>query len=228
MEAAFSTETVLWTTLGAFLTLFTFSFLYKDNPFYKIAEHLVVGVSAGYFVIILYYNGLRPNLFNHLFVRNTWIPKFDELWYIVPLLLGLMMYFRFSRKLSWISRYPIAFYMGIATGLAIPLEMKNRVIQQLYGTSVKLGFDMSASGFLGVPQGIWDGLIVFLTIASLIYFFFSKEHKGWFGGVAKIGIYTLMVGFGASFGYTVMARISLFINRVQDLRNWVEMLINWL
>jgi hypothetical protein len=223
MEQTISTEFMLWTTAAALLTLFTFSFLYKDNPLYKIAEHLVVGVSAGYFVIILYYNGLRPNLFNHLFVENTWTLKFDQLWYIVPLILGLMMYFRFSRKLAWISRYPIAFYMGIATGLAIPLEMKNRVIQQIYGTAVKLGFDYSASGFLGVPQGIWDILIVVLTVCSLIYFFFSKEHKGMFGGMAKVGIYTLMIGFGASFGYTVMARISLFIQRVQFLRDWVEM-----
>lgn len=227
MEQIVTLETMLWTSLYSILTLFTFSFLYKDNPLYKIAEHLVVGVSAGYMVIILYYNGLRPNLFNHLFVDDTWIPDYSELWYVIPLVLGLMMYFRFSRKLSWISRYPIAFYMGIATGLAIPLEMKNRVIQQIYGTTVKLGFDMSVSGFLGVPQGIWDGLIVLLTMASLIYFFFSKEHKGLFGGMAKIGIYTLMIGFGASFGYTVMARISLFINRVQELRNWVNMLIGY-
>jgi hypothetical protein len=228
MEQIVTTEMVLWTSLYGFLTLFTFSFLYKDNPLYKIAEHLVVGVSAGYMVIILYYNGLRPNLFNHLFQDDTWIPDYTELWYLIPLLLGLMMYFRFSRKLSWISRYPIAFYMGIATGLAIPLEMKNRVIQQIYGTTVKLGFDLNAVGFLGVPQGIWDGLIVVLTISSLVYFFFSKEHKGLFGGMAKIGIYTLMIGFGASFGYTVMARISLFINRVQELRNWVNMLIDYL
>ncbi|MFH2056397.1 MAG: hypothetical protein ABIJ61_10595 [bacterium] len=228
MEQAVTTEMVLWTSLYGLLTLFTFSFLYKDNPLYKIAEHLVVGISAGYMVVLLYYNGLRPNLFNHLFVDDTWIPDYTELWYVIPLLLGLMMYFRFSRKLSWISRYPIAFYMGIATGLAIPLEMKNRVIQQIYGTTVKLGFDLSAGGFLGVPQGIWDAVIVFLTMASLIYFFFSKEHKGLFGGMAKIGIYTLMIGFGASFGYTVMARISLFINRVQELRNWVSMLIDWL
>jgi hypothetical protein len=216
---------MLWTTVGALLTVFTFSFLYKDNPLYKIAEHLVVGVSAGYFVIILYYNGLRPNLFNHLFLENTWTPKYDELWYIIPLILGLMMYFRFSKKLSWVSRYPIAFYMGIATGLAIPLEMKNRVVQQVYGTVVRMGFDFGNPGFLGVAQGIWDWLVVILTVSCLIYFFFSKQHKGWFGGVAKVGIYTLMIGFGASFGYTVMARISLFIQRVQFLRDWAEMIL---
>ena len=54
--------TFLWTTFAAFLTLATFSFLYKDNPFYKIAEHIVTGVAAGYFAILLWHNGLIPKL----------------------------------------------------------------------------------------------------------------------------------------------------------------------
>ncbi|MCK4856470.1 MAG: hypothetical protein KAT58_00715 [candidate division Zixibacteria bacterium] len=211
-------------TLGAAFTLFTLSFLYKDNPLYKIAEHTVVGVSAGYFLVILYYNGLRPNLLNHLFVPETWTPKFDELWYLVPLFLGMAMWTRFSRKWAWVSRYPIACYFGIATGVAIPNEMKNRVVEQINGTVLRVGFEFSQSGFLGVPQGIWDIVLVILVLASLVYFFFSKEHKGWFGGIAKVGIYTLMIGFGASFGYTVMARVSLFIQRMQYLRDWLDMI----
>lgn len=222
MEQALNWETFWWTTLGVFLTLSTFSFLYKDNPFYKFAEHLVVGVSAGYFVIILYYNGLRPNLFNHLFADNTWRLTMEDWWYLVPLLLGVMMWARFSKKWSWVSRYPIAMFMGIATGIAIPLEMRNRVIQQVYGTVGQTGFDFAKPGFFGIPSGVWDVVLVILVVASLVYFFFSKEHKGWFGGLAKLGIYTLMIGFGASFGYTVMARISLFIQRVQYIKSWWE------
>jgi len=216
---------LVWQGLAVFLTLAVLSFLYKDNAFYKFAEHIVVGVSAGYIVIILYYNGLRPNLFDHLFHQNTWDPKSGELYYIIPLLLGLIMWARFSKKWSWISRYPIALYIGIATGVSIPLEMKNRVIEQVRGTVLETGFDFGTTGMLGLPAGIWDIVLVLLVVCSLIYFFFSKEHKGWFGGVAKVGIYTLMIGFGASFGYTVMARLSLFIDRVQFVKNWVELLI---
>lgn len=199
----------LWTTFGAMLTLCTFSFLYKDNPFYKIAEHLVVGVSAGYFVILLYYTALTPKLINPL--------KAGAWWYIIPGILGLLMWFRFSKKLSWISRYPIAFYLGIATGVAIPVEMKNRINSQLYDTISRVP-DFSGSWWIGLS----DVLIIVGVLCSLIYFFFSKEHKGVFGGLAKIGIYVLMIGFGASFGYTVMARISLFVQRVQVLRDWVD------
>ena len=213
-----SMGTFLWTSLGAFLTLATFSFLYKDNPFYKLAEHLVVGVSAGYFVIILWHNGLQPNLFNRLGEGNFW--------YFIPMILGIMMWTRFSRKWSWVSRWPIAIYLGIATGLSIPLEMRNRVNMQLYSTMREVNWEnFFGNGFLDPTSG-YSGLIIFLgVLATLFYFFFSKEHTGVFKGVAQLGIWILMVGFGTSFGYTVMARISLFIQRIQVLGDYTK--ISW-
>ena len=56
--------------VGALLTLCIFSFLYKDNPLYKFAEHLFVGVSIGYVVMQQYYNVLLPNLFERLTVDD--------------------------------------------------------------------------------------------------------------------------------------------------------------
>ena len=41
-----------WMATG--LTLFIFSFLYKDNPLFKLAEHLYVGVSVGYTIVKAY------------------------------------------------------------------------------------------------------------------------------------------------------------------------------
>lgn len=201
----------LWITLGALLTLFTFSFLYKDNAFYKFAEHLVVGVSAGYFVVLLIWTSLKPKLW------DTVVGNFSHEWfYILPALLGIMMWFRFSRKLSWVSRYPIAVYIGIGSGLAIPLNMQNYVNRQLSATMIPVGFN-NATNF-------WNILIVLGVICGVIYFFFSKEHKGIFGGFAKVGIWVLMVGFGASFGFTVMARISLFVNRISFLEDYYHVL----
>jgi len=67
------------------------------------------------------------------------------------------------------------------------------------------------------------GLIIFLGVfCGLIYFFFSKEHTGFFGGAANVGVWFLMVTFGASFGYTVMSRMSLLIGRIDFL------LVDWL
>ena len=46
--------------IGIFLTFCVLSFFYKDNPFYKFAEHLFVGVSAGYWIILNYWTVIRP------------------------------------------------------------------------------------------------------------------------------------------------------------------------
>ncbi len=219
----------LWTTLAAFLTLCTFSFLYKDNPFYKFAEHLVVGVSAGYFALVLWHQALIPNLFNKLGDGNwylLWLNS-SEPWYLIPALLGMMMWTRFSRKLSWVSRWPIALYMGIAAGVAIPREMRARVLEQM--NSAMLG-TINWDNFLGhsvfdTASGIASIIIFVGTLSALFYFFFSKEHTGFFKGISRFGIWILMIGFGASFGYTVMGRISLFVQRIQVLRDWT--VVTW-
>ncbi len=210
--------TFLWFTGAVFLTLATFSFLYKDNPFYKIAEHIVVGVSAGYFVIILWHNGLVSNLFENL--------AKGDLWYIIPFVLGVLMWTRFSKNYQWVSRWPMAMYIGISVGVAIPLEMANRVNKQLFAMMDPINFaDFFGGGegninLLDPFSGLSEMIIIVGALCSLAYFFFSKAHTGAFGKVATIGIWILMIGFGASFGFTVMARISLFINRMQDVDLW--------
>ncbi len=208
----------LWLTAAALATLCTMSFLYKDNPFYKFAEHLVVGVSAGYFTMLLIVTSLWPKLVDPLRDGNYW--------YIIPGLLGIMMYFRFSKSQSWVARYPIAIYIGIGTGLSLVVEFQARIIEQLnatIGIAATMKAD-SAAGALTTLDAINSLIILLGIVCGLAYFYFSKEHKGWFGGAASMGIWMLMVGFGASFGYTVMARISLFIQRVQFLGDWWQRL----
>jgi len=223
----------MWMSIGALLTLFTFSYLYKDNPFYKFAEHLVVGVSAGYFAVLLYYSSFMPKVIDTVFRPIEWkyfILAFKQIkpeyllaalkgsqwWYLVPGILGVMMWTRFSRKLSWISRFSLAFYMGIGIGASIPLTLQNYVLKHLTSTIQPVNFTSLT--------GIWRLLIVILVFCTLVYFFFSREHKGAFGASAKVGIWVLMIAFGAGFGLTVMGRVALLAERVIFLRDyWVEL-----
>ena len=205
--------TAIWNTVAVFLTFCIFSFLYKDNPFYKIAEHIVVGVSAGYFAALLLWDGLVPKLWEPVVKQGKW-------YYLIPGFLGLLMWTRFSKRYSWISRFSIAFYMGIATGVAVPLYVQNYVLRQLISTMLPV--------HLQNLTGIFNLLIILGVLCSLIYFFFSKEHKGAMGLAARVGIWNLMVGFGAGFGLTVMGRVSLLINRVQFLENYFPSLIRFI
>lgn len=202
-------ELTIWQTIAAFFTIAIFSFLYKDNPLYKTAESIVVGVAAGYFTILLFWTSLKPKFWDQITVHHKW-------WYVIPGILGLMMYFRFSKKYAWISRYPLCLYIGIGSGIAIPLSLQTFVLRQLEATMLPVKFNTAA--------GINNFLIVVMVVSGLIYFFFSMEHKGVVGKTATLGIWIIMVGFGASFGYTVMARVSLLIGRIQYLLgDWLHL-----
>ncbi|MCK4461467.1 MAG: hypothetical protein KAW46_06660, partial [candidate division Zixibacteria bacterium] len=83
--------------------------------------------------------------------------------------------------------------------------------------------DLSASGQLAAIVSNW--VIFFGVICGIIYFYFSKEHSGAFGRASRLGIWILMITFGASFGYTVMGRISLLVGRITFLfRDWLEII----
>jgi MYXO-CTERM domain-containing protein len=68
------------------------------------------------------------------------------------------------------------------------------------------------------PASNLNSIIILIGVSSvLFYFFFSIEHSGPGRIVARTGIVFLMIAFGAAFGYTVMARMSLLIGRLTDL-----------
>jgi len=192
-----------WIWIGAILTLMIFSFLFKDNVFYKFGEHLFVGVANGYFIALYWHNSLKPNLFDEL-AAGHFI-------YIIPLLLGLMYFARFIPKISWLVRIPIGFIIGWGAGISIPAYFQAEILRQIEGTVV------TPESFINPLNGIWALIIFIGVVCTLIYFFFSKEHKGILGHTSRLGIIFIMIGFGASFGYTVMARVSLLIGRIQFL-----------
>ena len=191
------------------LTLSIFSYLYGDNPFYKAAEHIFVGVSAGYVFTIIFWDTIWPNLFGRLF--PTYVNagfKFD-ITYVFPLLLGLFMLCRLSKKYEWLSRISIAYIVGMAAGLKFYVFLNSNLLTQIQASMVDLS---------GTYASIINDIIILIGVLSgLIYFFFSKEHTGTIGKISRIGIYFLMIKFGASFGFAVMGRISLLIGRFEEL-----------
>jgi hypothetical protein len=213
-----------WTWVAAFLTLAIFSFLYRDNPIYKFAEHLFVGLSAGYTAAIYYHNNIYPNIIAHLkraaIELNRGHILFGEWAYIIPFLLGLLYVTIVIPKASWMVRLPFAFVLGASSGFAIPRAIQAGILEQVGGT-----FILPLREYPSLV-GIINSIVIFVgVLAVLSYFFFSKPHKGALGVASRLGIIFLMIGFGASFGYTVMARISLLIGRFQFLLgDWLGLL----
>jgi hypothetical protein len=192
--------------IGAFFTLCIFSFLYKDNPFYKIAEQIYVGISAGYWFIYTIYNVLIPNLFSQLQTDFS-----GNIVLLIPAFLGILMLCRLIPKIDWVSRYPIALMIGTTAGIQFVRYLQSDVINQVTATILN---PLAASN---ITDTIGQLILILGTITGVIYFYFSKKHEGVFGGTARLGIVFLMISFGAAFGYTVMGRISLLIGRLDFL-----------
>lgn len=193
----------------AFFTLALFSFLYKDNPFYKIAENIFAGLTAGYQVGLIW---------DTVIIQKLWDPMLsgDKWWMIVPGILGLLMFSRFFAKYSWVSRIPLAVVMGVTSGVFLTTQLHGLVLPQMQSTMIAVW----------VNQDLVASLLAVVTIvgviSTLVYFYFSHEHVGALGVTAKVGIWFIMISFGAHFGYTVMGRVSLLIGRVQFLvEDWL-------
>jgi hypothetical protein len=201
--------------IGAFLTLGIFSFLYKDNPFYKFSEALFVGVSAGYWFVVTFWQYFLPKLIDNLVLAYTVLTsqgRVDYHWvYLLGGGLGVLMLLRLFPTVGWLSRWSLAFIVGTTAGLQFTRYLESNGIKQVQGTILPL----IVGGSLNTTVG--NIVIVVGTFCGLIYFFFSKEHKGAFGGAARVGVWFLMITFGALFGYTVMSRMSLLIGRMDYL-----------
>jgi hypothetical protein len=243
-----STDPGIW--VAALLTIGIVSFLYRDNPVYKFCEAVFVGISAGYWVVSLYYQSLLPNLFDNLGITKIFgfsnrdgafqhilAGHWDEkILYVLAGILGLMMILRLVPKIGWISRWPLSIVVGSTAGLYMITYFQSNFLSQLQNTIIPL-IDINriraisslapGTATMDIYFAAYLGNLVLIlgTLTGLVYFYFSKEHKGGLGGAAKIGIYFLMITFGASFGYTVMSRMSLLIGRLYFLfGDWLNII----
>lgn len=212
----------LW--LAAFFTLTIFSFLYGDNPFYKFAEAVLVGVSAGYWMVVAFWDVLVPNLMGKIWpalIRRWALPGLSgpeaarNLLYLIPLALGIMLLWRLSPVGTWIARWPLAFIIGTTAGLQLIAFLHGDFLEQIRNSILPLVvMNQGVFDFWGSVTNIF---IVVGVLSCLAYFFFSFEHTGFLGKAANVGIWYLMITFGASFGYTVMSRIALLAIRIEFL-----------
>jgi len=227
--------------VAALLTLFILSFVYRDNPFYKVAESILIGVSAAYWMVVGFWSTLVPQLLGKLapdLVRAYALPSLpasqtpglDAALAFIPLLLGFMLLWRLAPKGGWISVWPIAFVIGTTAGIRLVGAIEADLMRQVVAAMKPLVVFEDGVGAAGEAIRMFDfwgtvGSVVGVVgvLSVLTYFFFSVEHKGAVGKTARVGIWFLMISFGSAFGLTVMGRITLLLQRFEFLfTDWLN------
>jgi hypothetical protein len=185
-------------------TLGIYTILYRENPIFRFFEHVFIGVGAGYGFYFVITTVIVPNWGKPLFVEGKW-------YWIFALLIGAMYFLIYSRRLVWLARTVMLSTMGLYAGMAF------KQFITVYVPWIAASFKPLATRT--PPYVQFSNLLVFVTMVTVMsYFFFSFEHRHpLVRGSARIGRWMLMVTFGATFGSTVMGRMSLFIDRAAFL-----------
>ncbi len=223
-----SGELEVW--IGALLTLMVYSFLYRDNPFYKLAEHIFVGVSAAYWMVAGFWSTFWPNVVERLAPASARVvnpgasPGEFEPLVLIPVALGCMLLLRLHPRTAWLARWPTAFAIGVSAGYNLVHYLRSDFLLQIHAAAAP-GLIVLDGTRLDVAASLDRLLLLAGTLCGLAYFTFSRERRGATGFMAKAGVLFLMVTFGATYGYAVMGRVSLLIGRLRDLSGrWLGLL----
>jgi hypothetical protein len=195
-----STDIGVW--IAALATIGLFSWMWKENPWFRMSEHMFVGAALGHLATVGLEN-IQSMAWKPLLAGKTIM--------LLPFIGGLLLYTRWSKRYSFMSRIPMGFIMGVTASLVISGAIKSNLIDQVNATMLP-----------------WTSVnnIIFLIccLSGTAYFLFSPKAK-WFDQVTYVGRYSLMCAFGAAFGYTVMSRIALFTGRMQFLlTDWIKIM----
>ena len=192
-----------WIWLTALGSLAIFSFLWKDNTFYRAAEHLYVGCSAGYGISQAY----------RIIIIQAWQPitRDGKFMIIIPTILGLLLYTRFSQRIAWMSRWSMAFLIGIGTGISIYGIFNSQLVAQIRASIVPL---YVAGNAATTRDNI---ILVFGVLAVLSYFLFTIKVRGPMKHVTATGRILMMVTFGVAFGNVIMGRMALLLGVLQTI-----------
>lgn len=221
---SFSLSRTLGLWVSAFCTLAIFSFLYGDNPLYKFTEAVFVGVSAAYAMVVAFWTEIATNLYAKLLPGLARISLFPDMesstepdfLYLVPLVLSVLLLWRLAPKGNWIARWPLAFFIGATAGIRLISYLEADFVGQLQNTIMPF-IVFTADGSFDWIQSLRNTVIIVGVTSCMVYFFFSIEHEGIFKYISRLGVWFLMVTFGASFAYTVMGRIALLSGRLNFL-----------
>lgn len=167
------------------LIILIISFAFGDNPLWRFAETVAIGAGLGNAVVyelnVVQRIGLNPIMSG-------------SIQYIIPIIFGLLLYFRFWPKYDWISRYGFVWMIAGVLGIGVGAMFQGTIIPNIITTISVIGptpFDT----FWKVLQ-----LFIFLTVAS--YFIFARPHTGFLGRTSRIGRVWMMMALGI--GYAVL------------------------
>jgi hypothetical protein len=202
--------------IGLVLTLFIYSYLLGDNPLYRLAVHILVGVSAAYAAIVVARQAIWP-VFQQMQDNSG---DFDSSLWLIPILLAVLLLLKRVPAVSWLGNSTVALLVGVGAAVALTGAIRGTLWPQVVEVQS--------------PTPIQGILIALLTVCTLFTFQFTGkiDNEGewvrpvWQRGFVMLGQVTLSITFGALFISVFNTSLLLLIDRIYYLLDQVSRLLS--
>ena len=207
--------------VGLLLTLMVFSYLIGDNPLFRIAVYLFIGVASGYAASIVWHYVLVPKL-------SQALGSFNPL-AIVPLILGLSLLTKLLPRISWIGSFAMAVLVGVGAAAAVGGALIGTLLPQAQAAIDS--FDLRSAGGGNPLLQLVEGGVMFLgTVFTLASFHFSAGRAAdgapkpnrILEGVAWVGRIFIAITLGVLFAGVYMSALTAMIERLSFILNFIR------
>ena len=186
--------------IGLILTLFIYSYILGDNPLYRLAVHILVGVSAAYAAVVVTRQVVLP-----LLQRVREEPTNVATLWLFPVLILILLY----ALRRWTGNSTVAFLIAVGSAVALVGAVQGTLLPQI--TAVP-------DNPLFPGQGL---IMAVLTICTLLTFQFTRRinysEPRWQRTLSSLGRAVLMITFGTLFAATLNTTLLLLADRLNYL-----------
>lgn len=207
--------------LGFFFTLAILSYIFGENPLFRFALHVFIGVSAGYIGLITIHEVISPRFVSTLQTKDTLALSII----VVPLILFLFLVMKLSTRTSAIGNIGVGYMLGVGVGTAVGSAVTGTLIPQVQATFLSI--------FPNAGMDALNNLVVIIgTISSLLFFqsWLNPRSKGTDGDekfgftrlVSTVGKSFITLSLGAVYGGLIISGIAIFAERIVFLVTFIQ------
>lgn len=222
------------TIVAALLTIMVLSYLLGDNPLFRVATHIFIGVAAGYAGVVAWDSVIRPNLISPIAAGG--LESLLDIGLIIPLLLVVLLLFKLLPRAAKLGSLPMALLVGVGAAVVLGGAITGTLIPQSRAAMLSLGMTDTPADLGASPlEHIANALILLLgTASSLVYFHFTSPPNGdatkllgrTMDIMRTIGRVFIAVTFGALYAGALMAAILALAERFHFLGDVVTGLLS--